>query len=255
MTREARYPSLEGRVVFISGGATGIGATLVEAFARQGCHVAFVDIDEANATELVVRIADAGHPKPLFLLCDVTDIDALRNALSNTAAALGTVRVLVNNAADDQRHRVAETTPELWDHAFAVNVRHHFFAAQAVAPGMTAAGGGSIVNMGSISWMTKTTGMPAYTAAKAAVKGLTMCLAREFGPANIRVNSVVPGWVMTERQLRMWVTPEGESTIDSAQCLKARLQASDIAAMVLFLGADDSRLCTAQDFVVDAGWA
>ena len=251
----AIYPSLAGRTVFVSGGATGIGAALVEAFARQGSRVAFVDIDVPAGQALAERLAAEGLEKPLFLTCDVTDIDALRDALARAAGEKGPIRVLVNNAANDRRHTWQETTPDMWDAAFAVNLKHHFFAAQAVAPGMEAAGGGSIINFGSISWMTKMPGMPAYTAAKAAVQGLTMCLAREFGARNIRVNTVAPGWVMTDRQLRLWVTPAGERQMDEAQCLKGRLQPQDIAAMALFLGADDSRLCTAQDFIVDAGWS
>jgi len=251
----AIYPSLEGRTVFVSGGATGIGAALVEAFARQGSRVAFVDIDVQAGAALAARLAAEGREKPLFLPCDVTDIAALQGALARAASERGTIRVLVNNAANDRRHTWQETTPEMWDAAFAVNLKHHFFAAQAVASGMEAAGGGSIINFGSISWMTKMPGMPAYTAAKAAVQGLTMCLAREFGARNIRVNTIAPGWVMTDKQLRMWVTPAGERQMDEAQCLKGRLQPQDIAAMALFLGADDSRLCTAQDFIVDAGWS
>jgi D-xylose 1-dehydrogenase len=251
----AVYPSLSGRVVFVSGGATGIGAAMVDAFAAQGCRVAFVDIDTAAAEALAGRLAASPGGKPLFVPCDVTDIGALQAALARVAAALGPIRVLVNNAANDRRHALSETTPELWDATVAVNLRHHFFAAQAVAPGMEAAGGGSIVNFGSVSWMNKTPGMPAYTASKAAVKGLTRCLARELGPKNIRVNTIVPGWVMTEKQLRLWVTPEGERRMDEGQCLKGRLQPSDIAAMALFLASDDSRMCTAQDFIVDAGWS
>lgn len=251
----AVYPSLSGRVVFVSGGATGIGAAMVEAFCGQGSRVAFVDIDGPAAEALAQRLAGATGGKPLFVHCDVTDIAALQGALARVASTLGPIRVLVNNAANDRRHALAETTPELWDATVAVNLRHHFFAAQAVAPGMEAAGGGSIVNFGSVSWMNKTPGMPAYTASKAAVKGLTRCLARELGPKNIRVNTIVPGWVMTEKQLRLWVTPEGERRMDEGQCLKGRLQPADIAAMALFLAADDSRMCTAQDFVVDAGWS
>ncbi|QNM95707.1 SDR family NAD(P)-dependent oxidoreductase [Chitinimonas koreensis] len=259
MPNTACYPSLQGRTVFISGGASGIGASFVEQFHAQGAQVGFVDLDADAAAALLARIAagphTAGAPVPLFSRCDVTDVEALRAAIEGTREAFGPVAVLVNNAANDRRHRVEEVTPESWDRCLNVNLRHQFFAAQAVVDDMAALGGGSIVNLGSTSWMIKGAGYPAYAATKAAVLGLTRALARDLGPRNIRVNALVPGWVMTERQLKQWITPEAEQAIDANQCLPGRLQPADIAAMALFLAADDSRMCTAQSFIVDAGWA
>jgi NAD(P)-dependent dehydrogenase (short-subunit alcohol dehydrogenase family) len=251
----ATYPSLRDRVVFVTGGGSGIGASIVEHFVEQGSRVAFVDIDRAAAEGMCQRVeADARH-KPLYMYCDVRDIDALRAAISRTREALGDVSVLVNNAARDDRHRMEDVTVEYWDERVAVNLRHQFFAAQACAEHMKRLRGGSIINFGSISWMTRTGGMPAYTTSKAAVQGLTRGLARDLGPFNIRVNTVVPGWVMTERQRALWLTPDGERQLDEQQCLPGRLHGPDLARMVLFLAADDSQLCTAQNFIVDAGWA
>jgi NAD(P)-dependent dehydrogenase (short-subunit alcohol dehydrogenase family) len=250
----ASYPSLQGRHVLISGGASGIGASMVREFAAQGSLVTFFDIDRQTGETLVRELSGASAHVPSFMACDVTDITALRSAIEGAAARTGPVTVLVNNAANDTRHRLDETSATLWDATMAVNLRHHFFAAQAVIPGMRAQRGGSIINFGSISWMIKQPGMPAYTAAKAAIWGLTRTLAREVGRDGIRVNMIVPGWVMTERQLALWVDAEGERLMDASQCLPGRLQPADIARMVLFLAADDSRMCTAQEFVVDAGW-
>jgi NAD(P)-dependent dehydrogenase (short-subunit alcohol dehydrogenase family) len=250
---QALYPSLAGRVVFVSGGASGIGEALVRAFARQGARVSFVDLDAAAGHALADGLASQGA-EVLFQPCDVTDTPALREAIAATRGRLGAVRVLVNNAANDERHTVAEVTPESFERSIAVNLRHQFFAAQAVAPGMAEQGGGSIINLGSISWMVKGRDMPVYEMCKSAVHGLTRSLARELGPHGIRVNTLVPGWVMTERQLRLWVKPGDDARIDAAQCLPGRVMAEDIAAMGLFLASDDARMCTAQDFVVDAGW-
>lgn len=252
--RYASYPSLSGRCVFISGGATGIGATLVSAFAAQGAQVGFVDIDADAGQALAQQLAADGLPAPLFLRADVTDIPALEAAIDAVAARFGPVRALLNNAANDQRHAIGETTSASWDARVAVNLKHQYFAAQRVAPGMAKAGGGSIVNFGSISWMAKQTHLSVYATCKSAVQGLTRSLARELGPMNIRVNTLVPGWVMTDKQLRLWVDDEGRAAIARNQCLAQPLQAEDIARMALFLAADDSALCTAQDFVVDAGW-
>lgn len=254
MNRHARYPSLQGRTVFVSGGASGIGASFVEHFHAQGARVGFVDVDAGAAERLLARL-DGAAPAPHFVAADVCDLDALRDALAQVRSACGPVGVLVNNAASDRRHRVEEVTPEFWDHCMHVNLRHQFFAAQAVVDDMAALGGGSIVNLGSISWMIKGAGYPAYATCKAAIHGLTRSLARDLGPRNIRVNALVPGWVMTERQRATWVTPEAEREIDAQQCLPGRLQPDDIARAALFLAADDSRLCTAQSFVVDAGWS
>ncbi len=249
-SNDAIYPSLRDRAVLITGGATGIGASLVTHFAAQGARVAFLDIADDAAEALVAAVAASGHPAPRYLHCDLRDIDALRGAI----AAIGPVTVLVNNAAHDQRHAWETVTPEYWDERQAVNLRHQFFAIQAVAPGMIAAGGGSILNFGSISWRIKQGGMPAYTTAKAAIEGLTRGFATDLGPHRIRVNCVIPGWVMTERQLTLWVTPETVLDIARNQALPDKVMPADLARMALWLAADDSRMCTAQSWVVDGGW-
>lgn len=251
----ARYPSLRDRVVLITGGATGIGASLVEHFADQGANVGFLDLDEPAGLALAESLAARSRHAPLFVACDLCDIDALRKAIDHVRARLGRVAVLVNNAANDRRHTIDEVTPESWDAGVAVNLRHQFFAAQAVKDDMRAAGGGSIINLGSISWMVKQGGMPVYTTSKSAVQGLTHGLARDLGRDDIRVNTLVPGWVMTEKQLRLWVDEAGNRRIDENQCLSTRLVAADVARMALFLAADDSAMCTAQAFVVDGGWS
>ncbi len=251
----AIYPSLKDKAVFISGGATGIGAAFVEHFAAQGARVGFVDRLDQEAEALAARLAGAGHPKPLYRHCDVTDTAALKAAIAALAAALGPITILVNSAANDQRHTIEEVTPEYWDNRLAINIRHQFFAAQAIAPMMIAAGGGSIVNIGSASWHLGQGGMAAYVAAKAGVEGLTRGLARDLGPHRIRVNCIIPGWIMTERQLTLWLTPEAERGLMEKQCLKEKLYPADIARMALWLAADDSRLCSAQNWVVDGGWS
>jgi NAD(P)-dependent dehydrogenase (short-subunit alcohol dehydrogenase family) len=248
--RFATYPSLRGRTAFVSGGASGLGAEFVEQLAAQGCRVAFVDLDRDRGEALASRLGDAG----LFMPCDVRDVAARTAALRRAHAAFGPVRILVNNAANDTRDRVAAVTEALWDDRMAVNVRHHFFAAQAVADSMREAGGGSIVNLGSISAHIDLMDLPGYITAKSGVEGLTRTLAREYGPWGIRVNCIVPGWIMTERQLSEWVTPEAEAAIDRNQCLPQRLYPDDVARMLLWLAADDSRSCTAQTWVVDGGW-
>ena len=253
MTTYAHYPSLADRTVLVTGGATGIGASLVEQFAAQGARVGFIDIDVAAGTALAGRLAGSRNA-PLFVTADLTDIAALRAAIETLRQRYGPITVLLNNAANDHRHDIDDTTPESWDAGIAVNLKHQFFAAQAVAADMKRSGGGSIINFGSISWMLKQGGMPIYTTAKAAVQGLTRSLARDFGPFNIRVNTLVPGWVMTERQLRLWVTEAGRADIARGQCINRPLLAEHIARMALFLAADDSAMCTAQDFVVDGGW-
>ena len=253
MTLYARYPSLADRTVLVTGGATGIGACLVEQFAAQGARVGFIDIDAAAGTALASALTGA-QTAPLFVAADLADIAALRVAIEGVRHRFGPITVLLNNAANDQRHEIDATTPESWDAGMAVNLKHQFFAAQAVAADMKRCGGGSIVNFGSLSWMLKQGGMPVYTTAKAAVQGLTRSLARDFGPFNIRVNTLVPGWVMTEKQLRLWVTDAGRADIARGQCLNQPLLAEHIARMALFLAADDSAMCTAQDFIVDGGW-
>lgn len=249
----AIYPSLSGRVAFITGGASGIGAALVAAFAAQGAHVGFVDLDEDRGRALAQRIEAEGHPPPLFRRSDVTDIAALQAALSAAADALGPITVLVNNAANDQRHDWRAVTAAYWDERMAVNLRHQFFAIQQVAPMMREAGGGSIINFGSSSWHVGQGGMPAYTTAKAAVEGLTRGMARDLGPDNIRVNCIIPGWIMTERQITLWLTEEAERELMRAQCLKARVMPDDVAGLALWLAAEDSRMCTAQLWIVDGG--
>ncbi len=250
----ATYPSLNDRGVFITGGATGIGAELVRQFAAQGSRVGFVDIDEAAAADLVKTIAQETGVEPWFRPCDIRDVADLQSALHEAAAMIGPVQALVNNAANDQRQAVEDVTVEFWDDKMNVNLRPHFFTTQAVAPMMSAAGGGSVVNLGSITWHAKFANTSVYATAKAAIEGLTRSLARDLGPSSIRVNCLIPGWVMTERQLRDWVTPEAEVEMDRAQCLNRRLQPADIARLAMWLAADDSALCTGQTWVADAGW-
>ncbi|WP_310634116.1 SDR family oxidoreductase [Paraburkholderia sp.] len=250
----ARYPSLADRVVLITGGATGIGASFVEHFAAQGARVAFFDIDATAGEALADELGDSRH-KPLFARVDLTDIAALRAAIADVKAALGPIEALVNNAANDKRHTLAEVTPEFFDAGIAVNVRHQLFAAQAVAEDMKAAGRGSIINLGSISWMLKNADYPVYVMSKSAVQGLTRGLAKDLGQYGIRVNSLVPGWVMTDKQRRLWLTDEGRDAIKRGQCIDAELLPEDLARMALFLAADDSRMITSQDIVVDGGWA
>jgi NAD(P)-dependent dehydrogenase (short-subunit alcohol dehydrogenase family) len=254
MSRFASYPSLEDRVVLVTGGGSGIGASIVEHLCTQRARVAFVDVQREPSTALVETLRARGLPAPLFLRCDLRDVGALRAAVAEARTQLGPIRVLVNNAAHDERHSIESVTPEYWDDRFAVNLRHQFFAAQAVVPDMAAAGGGSIVNLGSTSWMVGQGGMPAYLSAKAAVAGLTRALARDLGPRRIRVNSVVPGWIMTERQIALWLTAEGEQELLRRQCLKRKLVPADVARLVLFLAADDSDGCTSQSYIVDGGW-
>ena len=244
----ASYPSLKDRTVLVTGGASGIGAAIVEAFAEQGAKVGFVDLDVEAGAALAAR-----HEKVAFQACDLRDIDALRAGFAALTQELGAATVLVNNAARDDRHGWEDVTPEYWDERQATNLRHQFFAIQAAAPGMIEAGGGSIINMGSCSWWQGMGNMPAYTTAKSGVHGLTRSFATDLGPKGIRVNCVVPGWVMTERQKALWATPESlQANLDN-QCLKDFIQPEDLARMVLFLASDDSRMCTGQDFFVEAG--
>ncbi|HEY1767855.1 MAG TPA: SDR family oxidoreductase [Terracidiphilus sp.] len=250
----AHYPSLEGRAVVITGGATGIGESLVTHFARQASRVAFLDIQSEPARTLADRLAAEGCPPPLYYHCDLTDVSALAASIDRIRVTLGGIDVLVNNAANDQRHTVEEVTPDSWDHSMAINLRPHFFTIQAVLPAMRAAGRGSIINLSSISWIIPTTGLPVYVAAKAAIVGLTRTLAHELGPAGIRVNAVLPGAIATERQQRLWYTEEGVQRILDNQALKHQLEPADVARLVLFLAADDSSAITNQSYVVDAGW-
>jgi NAD(P)-dependent dehydrogenase (short-subunit alcohol dehydrogenase family) len=254
MTATATYASLKNRVVFVSGGGSGIGAAIVEHFCQQGAKVGFVDIDVAASEALVEAMAAGGHHRPLFVNCDLKDIPALRVAIGEIRSALGPITVLINNAANDQRHSIDEVTPEYWDDRMAINLKHQFFAAQAIYPDMEAAGGGAIVNIGSVSWMIGQGGMPCYTTAKSAIAGLTRSLARDLGPKNIRVNCVVPGWIMTQRQIDLWLTPEAEADLMERQCLKRKLVPADMAKAVLFFASDDAGAFTNQSYVADGGW-
>ena len=254
MTAYASYPSLAGKPVVISGGASGIGESLVRNFAAQGAKVGFVDIAVEAGNALVAELTSAGQTAK-FIPCDVTDIPAYQAAITGFASAHGDALALVNNAAHDQRHDWSEVTPDYWDDRIAVNLKHQFFAIQAVAPGMMKAGRGSIINTGSISWMVMSPRIPIYETAKAAIHGLTRSMARELGKSGIRVNSLVPGWVMTERQLTHWLDAAGEKALDEAQPLAGRVYPDDVARMALFLAADDSAMISAQQFLVDGGWA
>lgn len=248
----AIYPSLKDRTVLVTGGGSGIGEAIVRQFVGQGSRVGFIDIDARASDQLLADLpADA---KVHFEPADLRDIAALRRAVAGVREALGPITILVNNAARDDRHTIAEVTPEYWDERIAVNLKHQFFAAQAIAPDMTEAGGGSIVNIGSVSWVIGQGNMPCYTTAKSAIQGLTRALARDLGPNNVRVNSILPGWIMTQRQRDLWLTPEGEAEIMQRQCLKRKLVPDDIARVVLFFAADDSGACTNQNYIVDGGW-
>jgi NAD(P)-dependent dehydrogenase (short-subunit alcohol dehydrogenase family) len=250
----ANYPSLRDRVVVVTGGASGIGEKIVEQFAHQGAQVAFLDIQDAAATRVVNRIRADGHAEPYFLQCDLTDVNALGQCIRGVIAKFKTVDVLVNNAANDSRHSIAEVTPEYWDQSMAVNLRHQFFASQAVIPVMKQAGRGSIINMSSISWMVPSIGMPVYVTAKAAIVGLTRTLAHELGADNIRVNCILPGAIITERQQQLWFTKAYEAEILSRQAIKRMILPEEVARLVLFLAADDSSAITSQSYVIDAGW-
>jgi len=249
MADGAIYPSLKDRVVFVSGGASGIGESIVRNFAAQGAKVGFVDIADDAAAKLTAELGPRVH----FEHCDITDIAALRIAIEAIRKALGPITVLVNNAAHDQRHTIDEVTPEFFDNRIAVNLKHQFFAAQAIYPDMKAANNGSIVNIGSSAWMNATPGLPIYSASKAGVLGLTRALARDLGGYNIRVNSVMPGWIMTQRQLDLWLTPEAEKTLLERQCLKRKLYPDDVARLVLFLASDDASGCSNQNYIIDGG--
>lgn len=254
MSDFAAYPSLSGIPVIISGGASGIGESLVRNFAAQGAKVGFVDIQADKGTQLADDISASGQVAK-FTQCDITDVVAYQAAIAGFAAAHGDALVLVNNAAHDQRHEWNEVTSAYWDDRMAVNLKHAFFAIQAVAPGMIKARRGSIINTGSISWMIMSPKIPVYETAKAATHGLTRAMARELGKHGIRVNSLVPGWVMTERQLTHWIDAESERLIEATQALAGRVYPDDCARMALFLAAEDSAMISAQQFLVDGGWA
>ena len=253
----ATYPSLRDCVVLITGGGSGIGASAVEHFAHQGARVAFLDLAVEPSTALVKKLAaltpPVAHP-PVFLPCDLTDIPALEQAVADVTASIGPPVVLINNAGSDDRHRFADITPAYWDERMAVNLRHHFFAARAVARGMISVGGGSIINMSSISWMIPGENVIAYNTAKAGIVGLTRSLAHELGANNIRVNCVLPGAILTERQRRLWMTPEYTAMILAHQSLKRNLMPEEVARLLLFLAADDSSAITNQSYIIDGGW-
>ena len=252
-TQSARYPSLSGRVVLITGGATGIGEALVRAFAANEARVTFLDIQDGPAEALVRDIAVAGHPAPGYIHCDLLDIAALQATIRSVGERQGNIAALVNNAANDSRQPFAEVTPESFDRSIDINLRPHFFAAQAVAPQMRAAGGGSIINVSSGAWVGGIADLQAYSAAKAGIVGLTNSLARQLGPDRIRVNALAPGAVMTERQMRLWHTPESTAAILAQQCIPELVREADVANAALFLAADDSRLLTKQFLFVNAG--
>ncbi|MBE0380343.1 SDR family NAD(P)-dependent oxidoreductase [Pseudoalteromonas prydzensis] len=253
-TQITRYPSLAGKSVFITGGATGIGEIMVKRFCEQHAKVTFIDIAKQQGDKLVAQLAGQYRFDPLYIYCDLRDIEQLKAAIETTGKTQGEISVLINNAADDTRHVADKMSVEYWDDKLAVNLRPCFFSAQAVAPQMQRIGGGSIINMGSVSWRIKQTGMPAYTTAKAGIEGLTRSLAATYGKDNIRINTLVPGWVMTERQITHWLTPEMIEDVRHNQCINETLQADDIVNAALFLAADDSKMMTAQSLVVDAGW-
>ena len=252
MSPFATYPSLRSAVVLVTGGASGIGEAIVRAFAAQGARTGFVDLDEGRGRALADELGGQGA-EVRFEPCDLRNVDQLRRAFAALGAALGPATVLVNNAARDDRHGWEEVTPEYYDERIATNLRHMFFAIQAVAPGMIAAGKGSIINMGSNSWWQAAGGMPVYTTAKAAVHGMTRSFARDLGPHRIRVNTVVPGWVMTERQKALWATPEKLERHRARQCLPDLIEPVHLARMVLFLASDDAAMCTANNYMVEAG--
>ncbi len=252
-TQYAHYPSLAGRNVLITGGATGIGAAFVDHFARQGAKVAFLDVDEAGSATLLNTLHDVPH-RPVFLRCDITQIDALDSAINAARRHIGPIAVLVNNAANDVRHSLDAIDCQAFNDSVAVNLRHQVFATRAVIPDMQKLHGGSIICLGSTGWIQKNAGYPLYAMAKAAVHGFVNGMARKLGKQRIRINALVPGWVITDKQRKLWLDAEGEASIARSQCMPGYLMADDLARMALFLAADDSRMCTGQDFIVDGGW-
>lgn len=250
----AIYPSLKDKRVLITGGGSGIGAGFVDAFVRQGAKVHLIDIADADAAELLASLEGAALPQPTYHHCDLTDLAALRATINRIIEAEGGIDILINNAANDDRHAIEEVTPDYWDNRMGVNLRHLYFAAQAVIPTMKANGGGAIINLGSISWHLALPDITLYQTAKAGIEGMTRAMARDVGADNIRVTCIVPGGVKTPRQIRLWHNPEEEARMLGQQCMKQRVEPRDIAAMALFLASDDARLCTGHNYFVDAGW-
>lgn len=250
----ATYPSLANKTVLITGGAQGIGAAAVRLFAQQGSRVAFLDLAEAPALALVEDLAPRCTHPPLFVSCDVTNIPALQSAIAEISAKLAPPTILINNAANDDRRRFEDVTPEYWDQRMATNLRHQFFSAQSVVPGMKSSGGGSIINMSSISYIIPTPDLSLYNMAKAAITAMTRSLAHDLGPHNIRVNSILPGAILTERQTRLYMSPAYEQRVFNAQYLKRHILPEDVARLMLFLAADDSSAITSQSHIIDAGW-
>ena len=248
------YSDLKDKKVFITGGGSGIGASIVKHFCEQGSNVFFIDINEQSSNKLVLDCKNKKFSVPTFINCDLLNIKFLKDTISKIISDNGAIDILVNNAANDERHSIDEVTEEFWNERMNINLRHYFFTVQSVKKAMIENKGGSIINIGSVSWMIGQGGMAAYTAAKSGVVGLTRSFARDLGEFNIRVNSVVPGWVMTERQIEKWLTPESEADMMKKQCLKHKLMPSDIAKTVLFFGSDQSSGCTNQDYIVDKGW-
>lgn len=240
--------------MLVTGGASGIGATVVAAFCRQGSRVTFLDIDDDEARSTIAQVMAQGLPAPRYVRCNLMDVEALRASVKAAADGAGPIQVLINNAADDERRDWRDVTPQDWDRQMNINLRQQFFAIQAVAGAMAEAGRGSIVNLGSIVWKLGLGGLPCYTSAKSAIVGLTRSFARDLGPLGIRVNSVLPGAIMTRKQVKLRLTPESERAILDGQCLKRLLVPEDVAPIVLFLAADDSGACTNQNYVVDGGW-
>lgn len=251
MSNEAVYPSLKNKVVVVTGGGSGIGESITRSFIKQGAKVAFLDFNEKDSIKL---INDLNTDNLHFEFCDLRDIEQLKNSIKKISSKFGPIQILVNNAARDDRHSLQSVTSEYFDERIATNLKHQLFASQAVVSDMEKNGGGAIINMGSTSWMIGQGGMPCYTTAKSAIQGLTRGLARDLGPKNIRVNCVVPGWIMTERQVDMWLTPESEKELMDRQCIKRKLFPKDIARFVLFMASDEASACSNQSFVVDGGW-
>ena len=252
MNEVALYPSLKNKVVLITGGAEGIGESIVESFLEQGSKVAFLDKNNKLGNELVEKLNKYNY-KALFKECDLVDIIDLKNKIKEIQEELGSISILVNNAGNDERHNIDDVTPEFWDNRMHVNLRHYFFTAQSVYMDMKKIGNGSIINIGSYSWMLAQGGMPGYTTAKSAIMGLTRTLARDLGIYNIRVNCVVPGWIITKRQKEMWLTQEIEEETIKRQCIKRLLIPKDISKTVLFFASDQSSGISAQNYVVDGG--